>query len=423
MPMTTGNREATQPYPMPTQATKPLGLDDLQAAVQLGLIDHETLAKVLRKKQKDDIVRNHRHAISQLRDGRWQTYYIHPKTKKRKDLRAKSREALIEKLFATVQEVENAAKPSPDELFEEWLSYKEAQTNSENSIIRFRQRYNRYLRGTELFHTPVKSIDKLTLEIFCNQLVKDYDMTSKEYSNTRTIIMGLFNYALDKNILTTNPMERITISVKFRQPKLKTGETETYTDEEEEEIQKYLEEHFEATKDPGYIAIVLNFYLGLRIGELSSLKWSDIADKNHIHIQREEVRDHINHRYKIVEHTKGYHERYVHLVPKAISIIDELKTVTRDPTGDRWMFVRQKKRITSRQITYILEKYSKDTGHPVKRSHKIRKTYGSTLHKKGVPLVIIKDELGHSDIRTTEQHYIYNQASDKETYNILKNAF
>ena len=127
-------------------------------------------------------------------------------------------------------------------------------------------------------------------------------------------------------------------------------------------------------------------------------------------------------RYQIVEHTKGYHERYVHLVPKAISIIDELKAVTRDPTGDRWMFVRQKKRITSRQITYILEKYSKDTGKPVKRSHKIRKTYGSTLHKKGVPLVIIKDELGHSDIRTTEQHYIYNQASDKETYNILKNA-
>ena len=65
MPMTTGNREiATRPSPMPTQTAKPLGLDDLQAAVQLGLIDHETLVKALREKKKDDIVRNHRHAIS-----------------------------------------------------------------------------------------------------------------------------------------------------------------------------------------------------------------------------------------------------------------------------------------------------------------------------------------------------------------------
>lgn len=384
--------------------------------ISLDLLHRENM------KKKESMLRTHPFSISHLKDGRWQTHYIDPKTGSRKEIRAKTREAIIDQLMTIYDEQRKNNKTSLSDLFEDWLSYKEAQTNSENSIIRFRQRYNRYLKGTELFQVPVKSIDKLTLEIFCNQLVKDYDMTSKEYSNTRTIIMGLFNYALDKNILTANPMERITISVKFRQPKLKTGETETYTDEEEAEIQKYLEARFEATKDPGYIAIELNFYLGLRIGELSSLKWSDIADTNHIHIQREEVRDHINHRYQIVEHTKGYHERYVHLVPKAISIIDELKAVTRDPTGDRWMFVRQKKRITSRQITYILEKYSKDTGKPVKRSHKIRKTYGSTLHKKGVPLVIIKDELGHSDIRTTEQHYIYNQASDKETYNILKNA-
>lgn len=90
--------------------------------------------------------------------------------------------------------------------------------------------------------------------------------------------------------------------------------------------------------------------------------------------------------------------------------------------ADDWIFHRDGKRVTSRQINYILEKYAKESGKEVKRSHKIRKTYGSTLHRNGVPLVIIKDELGHSDIRTTERHYIYNQATDRETCSLLENA-
>ena len=281
MPMTTGNREtATRPSPMPTQATKPLGLDDLQTAVQLGLIDHETLAKVLREKQKDDIVRNHRHAISQLRDGRWQTYYIHPKTKKRKDLRAKSREALIEKLFATVQEVENAAKPSPDELFEEWLAYREKLSNSPNSVLRLRQRYSRYLKGTELFTCPIDTITKISLEVFCNTLVKEHELTAKEYSNVKTIIKGLFEYAYDQEMIRENIFNRVKISVRFRQKKLKTGETETYSSDELALLQDYLLDAYHRTGDNAYIAVALNFYLGLRVGELVALKWSDITIDN-----------------------------------------------------------------------------------------------------------------------------------------------
>ena len=422
MPMTTGNREiATRPSPMPTQTAKPLGLDDLQAAVQLGLIDHETLVKALREKKKDDIVRNHRHAISQLRDGRWQTYYIHPKTKKRKDLRERSREALIEKLFATVQEAENAAKPSPDELFEEWLTYREKLSNSPNSVLRLRQRYIRYLKGTELFSCPIDAITKISLEVFCNTLVKEHDLTAKEYSNVKTIIKGIWEYAYDQELIRENIFNRVKISVRFRQPKLKTGETETYSSEELDLLQAYLLDAYHRTGDNAYIAVALNFYLGLRVGELVALKWSDLTDAQHLHIQREELRDHEKHAYYVEEHTKTYQERYVHLVSKAQKLLMLLKNEI-NPNTDDWMFQRDGKRVTSRQINYILEKYAEKSGKEVKRSHKIRKTYGSTLHKNGVPLVIIKDELGHSDIRTTERHHIYNQATDRETCHLLESA-
>lgn len=444
MLMTSGHisNPAALSLPMPTSGTKQLALEDLQAAVQLGLIDHETLEKALIEKQKDEIVRKHRHAISQLKDGRWQTYYIHPKTKKRKDLRARSRESLIDKLFLTVQEAENVAKPSLDELFEEWLTYREKLSNSPNSVLRLRQRYDRYLKSTEIFSLPIDTISKISLEIFCNTLVKEQDLTAKEYSNVKTIIKGLFEFAYDQELIHENIFNRVKISVRFRQPKLKTGETETYSSEELELLQDYLLDAYHRTGDNAYIAVAMNFYLGLRVGELVALKWSDLNDAQHLHIQREELRDHQKHTYYVDDHTKTYQERYVHLTSRTQKLLMLLKNdsnsdtddssldadATRSETSDissgadDWIFHRDGKRVTSRQINYILEKYAKESGKEVKRSHKIRKTYGSTLHRNGVPLVIIKDELGHSDIRTTERHYIYNQATDRETCSLLENA-
>ena len=63
------------------------------------------------------------------------------------------------------------------------------------------------------------------------------------------------------------------------------------------------------------LAILLNFELGLRVGELCSIKWSDIIGK-YIHVQRMEVHEyeltsgknvHVETNYskrKVVEYTK-----------------------------------------------------------------------------------------------------------------------
>lgn len=48
---------------------------------------------------------------------------------------------------------------------------------------------------------------------------------------------------------------------------------------------------FVETSDSSFLAVKLNFLLGLRVGELMALKWSDIIDKRYLHIVREEVRD------------------------------------------------------------------------------------------------------------------------------------
>lgn len=82
--------------------------------------------------------------------------------------------------------------------------------------------------------------------------------------------------------------------------------------------------------DASFLAVKLNFLLGLRVGELMALKWSDLCDDNHLHIVREEIRDQTANSYEVVEHTKTNRDRFVILVPNAISILKKIESQTYD---------------------------------------------------------------------------------------------
>ena len=51
----------------------------------------------------------------------------------------------------------------------------------------------------------------------------------------------MFKYAIRRGYLKHNPMEKVEISVKFRQIVRKTGQTQTYNTEECKAINEYLE--------------------------------------------------------------------------------------------------------------------------------------------------------------------------------------
>ena len=46
--------------------------------------------------------------------------------------------------------------------------------------------------------------------------------------------------------------------------------------------------------------------------------------------------------------------------------------------------------------------------------HKARATYGTTLYDAQVPKSIIISQMGHTDIRTTEQYYYYDNKNEAE---------
>ena len=97
------------------------------------------------------------------------------------------------------------------------------------------------------------------------------------------------------------------------------------------------------------------------------------------------------------------------LLPKALDVLKLIQN------HDEFLFTRDGKRITERQVNYVLEKYAERMGTITKSSHKLRKTYASRVKAAGVSLDTIRKDLGHKNILTTDR-YIFDTDDEDRMY-------
>lgn len=168
------------------------------------------------------------------------------------------------------------------------------------------------------------------------------------------------------------------------------------------------------------LIVLLNFQLGLRIGELVALKWEDI-DGNTISINKMEATtfkatdsgDVESDGFKVVPYVKseaGFRKVFLNNV--ALSLLDKIRKIhlKNGYYDDGYIFIasRNKKRGTSRTLTKYLESLCEAAGVMNKSSHKIRKTYISSLFDKGVNFNTIRELAGHEDEKTTLNNYCFD---------------
>lgn len=387
----------------------------LKEALENDSIIVDSVLDTIMATKREQVKKLHTYAITAPSHvkGRWQTCY-RDKDGKRINIKAPTEEKLLDKLIPIYFSDSPIKKLTFYELYQEWLTYKTPLVNSPNTIKRHEQHYRKYFEPSLLHNYKVIKIDELLLETECNRIIRESNLPRKEWTNVKTILKGMFDYAVRKKYLVDNPVDKVQILVKFKQVIKKTGKTETYNSDESKDLNLYLDRMYSETHDTAFLAIKLNFLLGLRVGELVALKWEDYSE-NHLHIVREEVRDQTTNHYEVVEHTKTNRDRFVVLIPKAMDILNKI-----DHESD-FIFMKNGNRITSRQIAYVLEKYAERQGLSTKSTHKMRKTFASNLNANGVPLDCIRELLGHSNLNTT-LGYIYNPLTEKETYDLIVKA-
>lgn len=143
----------------------------------------------------------------------------------------------------------------------------------------------------------------------------------------------------------------------------------------------------------------LIYSAGLRLGELINLRIGDIQpDNKRIFIRK----------------GKGKKDRYTILSDK---VFDKIKDYLQVYCPVDWLFEGMNGgQYSERSVQNVFTK-SKELSrvNPYTTTHTLRHSFASHLYDKGYDIYIIKDLLGHEDIRTTE---IYIQISKKSRANI-----
>ena len=171
--------------------------------------------------------------------------------------------------------------------------------------------------------------------------------------------------------------------------------------------------------------ILLNFQIGLRVGELVAIKWSDIEGDS-LHVQRMEQsmfegncismsRSGI----AVTEHTKTLAgDRLVFLNESARNILTEIKRVSDKYAlyDNDFVCVSSKTgmRLAAKTFNSCLSRMCHKCGIAVRGNHKIRKTRISTLFDSGININTIREQAGHADEKTTLNSYLFDQ-KDEET--------
>lgn len=390
----------------------------LKYLVESGKIDLKDVEEQIKLKKDREYLEQHQYRIWQGKNGKWYTY-LPDKEKGRVQKERKTRYDIEEIVISYYKELEE--NPTVKDLFYEWINRKiEMQEIEAATYTRYETDFKRCFT-TGFSKIKIKDLDELDIEEFMKNAVHEKKMSRKAYSNLRTIMYGMFKYAKKKKYITFNIVD-VVQEIEFSQKEFVNTKKEAITQVFFEGEEKTMIDYLLAKKDMVNLGLLLIFVTGLRIGELSTLKWSDIED-NIIVVKRREThfrnKDTNQWEYDIIESPKtdAGHRRVV-VKDDYLWILKKLRTI--NPFGE-YIFMRKGERIVSQAFRNRLRYNCQKTGVVKKSPHKIRKTYGTKLYDSDIPKSLICDQMGHTDISCLEHHYYYNRIGEERVKEVINN--
>lgn len=214
-----------------------------------------------------------------------------------------------------------------------------------------------------------------------------------------TKVNSCFKFALLHGVVQRNYCQGVTLQKIQRKQE---DQYKVFTKEEQERLIANLD--FRNVLDQ---VIYLDFYTGLRLGEILALKWSRL-DGNILHIKEQYQRATIfeEGKKKTAYEFKDFlktptSERDIPIPQKIIDFLNNLER-----TGDL-MFSDQGEPIERKRPDRRIKYHCKKLGIPPKTFHSIRHTYATRLFEANVPIKTVQALLGHADIDTTMSVYTH----------------
>jgi len=337
----------------------------------------------------------------------------------RKQYTAKTREALIDKLYALYF---GDATTTLTQAYKEWMLWRRSIGTCSKTLKENVNEWEHYVAASPLASKCVAKLTVNDFEEYLYAITKDYAITSKRLSNIMSVLNGIMKRCVSRGIISHNILSDVDKKIFHNRCKSGRSNKENYTLDERRQILDYLSDK----TDVYSLAIRLSFYLCLRIGELCAIKYSDVKD-GYLYIQRsmrsvETMYDdltfsssHVTNDNRIKgNRATGF--RMIPLTAKAREIVELTHSLYPD---NEFLFMRDGKQLHSDTFNEELRRICTALHIPYHSSHQIRFTVATMLYSNGgVSLSQLSFMLGHADTATT-LHYIRKQEPTLETVDIM----
>ncbi len=174
-------------------------------------------------------------------------------------------------------------------------------------------------------------------------------------------------------------------------------------------------------------AILFAAFTGVRVGELSVLKWEDIRDDpftggRFILINRSESYNPVDNSYEIRD-VKNHKDRIYPVTPQIQELLDTLKKVQEEHhLSCEWLFPDGNGgHIHKNPIRDCFRNRCKMVGITKKGTHALRRTLNSELRISGVSSVMAASLIGNSTF-VNDKHYTFDVSNLAEKEKIIEKA-
>jgi len=348
---------------------------------------------------------------------------------------AKTEDALIDKLM--VYYGLSIEKTSINDIFESAIKLKAATENPKaRTIERIRDDYHLYI-SKDFQKKNIKNIDKDYLREYTQKLVNELHPKKKAFFSYKGVLNLIFTYALDKDIIQSNPVLGINNSAYYKSCDTVPAscKDKIFTEEEIEQIKDKIAQRMTWNTYKGYFvsgyAILLAIETGMRVGELCSLKWTDISDKFiHIHTQllSEYDAEIKGDRYYIVPYTKNEKGvsrdgRYFPITSTIKTILSAIQEVQKSLGIDsEYVFCdRNGNYTTTEAYSNVLYRLCKSLGFGITNNHAFRMSLNSNvfIRKYNFDVTARAKLLGHT-VEVNLKNYTYESKDAEEmAYEIM----
>lgn len=239
--------------------------------------------------------------------------------------------------------------------------------------------YKRHLKNADITKMLLSELSVEHAQKFCN----DLEVSHSSFCTLLSFLNGFFAWS-SRNGYCNNLAKDI-----FVPDKKKIIRKEHIVTWSDAEINTIL------NSEPGYRYLpLLKFalYTGMRISELTGLKWSDISD-DVIHVQRQ----YCNHHWKNPKRNEK----------RDIPLHENLKEYVRnaDKHCELVFTTKQRNPLSYPNIRGSVSLFYKRNGIEYKSFHTYRATFCTNLCKKKVPIQVVSKLMGHASIETTVKYY------------------